>query len=1082
MPFKTNVLASACCVVLFLLLSSSLLAQKTVTGRVISNADKQPIVGATVQVKGTKVATQTGPDGSFSITSSKEIGTVIITVVGFESLQVPVSGKGSIGDVVLSLSATSLNDVIVTGYTAQRKKDITGAVSVVNVKDMKAVPIGSPDQMLQGQAAGVTVVGSGSPGSQANIWIRGISSFGDTYPLIIVDGVQADMHNLNADDIESVQVLKDAGSAAIYGVRGSNGVIVITTKRGHAGKANISYDGYYGTQQPLPGNVFHLQNTPQLANSLWKADINSGNVDSLGNPVEPQYGNGAAPVIPDYIDPSGKFAGDPAVDPALYNIDYSKGPIYQIVPANKTGTDWFHSIFKPAPIQSHTLSASGGGEKSSYFFSVGYFDQQGTLLSTYLKRYSVRVNTTFNIKNNIRVGENAYLYYKDNPSVDGASGNVNEGSIALAYREQPIIPIYDIKGNWAGSAGAGLGNASNPVADLTRGEQNKGYDWVMNGNVWGEVDFLKHFTVRTQFGGVMDNGYYYYYGYHTYENAENNSTQSFSENAYYNTTWTWTNSIVYSQTFAEKHSLKVFGALESVYDYGRGVGGNALSYFTDDPNYRTLSAGAALGSPANYSYAYQDALYSQIGRLDYAYMDKYLISGTIRRDQYSAFGADKRAGTFPSVSVGWRVSQEEFMKNVTWLNDLKVRGSYGVLGSKQNVNRNNQYNLYQGSFGAANYAISGSTSSTALGFYPSRIGSPETGWEQDAITNIGLDATLFHNKLDFTIEWYKKKISGLLFQDQASAYASGPASLPDVNIGDVQNTGVDINATYHATISRDFKLNIGANITTYKSEVVSIPGTGGYFTAGGSRITDLVRNQTGHPVSAFYGYKIIGYFQDANDVAKSPTQADAAPGRFKYADINGDGKIDDNDRTFLGNPNPKFTYGININATYKDFDFTMILYGSSGNDILNYVRYWTDFWASFQGNKSLNLYNDSWTPSNLHPKAPIIENASTFSTNTVPNSFYIEKGSFLKCRTLTIGYSLSPATLKKVGINKFRIYVQAANLFTITSYSGLDPEVQGASTTLTNGNSAPSSAAYGIDYGNYPGNQKNYIIGVNLNF
>lgn len=1078
MPFKTNVLVSCCCTVLFLFLSTGLLAQKSVTGRVISNADKQPIVGATVQVKGTQIATQTGTDGSFSIASPKDIGTLLVTVVGFESLQIPISGRTSLGDVVLSLSATSLNDVVVTGYTSQRKKDITGAVSVVNVADMKAVPLGNPDNMLQGQASGVTVVGSGLPGAQANIFIRGISSFGNTYPLIIVDGVAADMHDLNPNDIESVQILKDAGAAAIYGVRGSNGVIIVTTKKGKAGKATVTYDGYIGTQLPLSGNVYHLLNSQELANGLWTASINSGQVDTAtGFPKSTQYGKGATPVLPDYISPAGKFEGDPAVDPALYNVDYSKGSIYQITKANKSGTDWFHAVFKPALVTSHSVSASGGSDKSNYLFSIGYFDQQGTLLQTYLKRYSVRANTSFNIKNFLRMGENAYMYFRNMPTYGGTSGNINEGGIAEIYREQPIIPLYDIKGNYAGSTGGELGNSHSPFADFNRFKDNRGYNWDMIGNVWAELDFLKHFTLRTQFGGVLDNGYNYAYTYHTYENSENNSSNSFTENASYSTQWTWTNSIVYSNTFADKHSLKVFGAIESVYNYGRNLGGTSLNYFTDDPDYRTLTSGAALGGIANYSNANQSSLYSQIGRVDYAYSDKYLLSGTIRRDQFSGFGPNKRVGVFPSVSLGWRITQEEFMKNVTWVNDLKFRASYGVLGSKQNVGLTNQYSLYGSSPGSSFYSITGSASSTVQGFYPRQIGGLNTGWEQDAITNLGIDAVILHNKLDVSVEWYKKKITGLLFQDQATAIALGGATAPAVNIGDVQNAGMDIMATYHGTVGRDFKLNIGANITTYASKVISIPGTGGYFTAGTSRITDLVRNQSGHPVSAFYGYKIIGYFESADDVAKSPAQTDAKAGRFKYDDINHDNKIDDNDRTFIGNPNPDFTYGLNINASYKNFDLTMIFYGSHGNDVLNYVRYWTDFWASFQGNKSQNLLYDSWSPTNLHPKAPILENASTFSTNTVPNSFYEENGSFLKCKSLIIGYTLPSSLIK--GINKFKVYVQAANLFTITKYTGLDPEVSGAFDMNTG---RPSSAAYGIDYGNFPSNQKSYIVGISVNF
>ncbi len=930
--------------------------------------------------------------------------------------------------------------------------------------------------MLQGQAAGVTVISSGSPGAESNIFIRGISSFGNTYPLIIVDGVEATLHDLNPNDIESVQVLKDAGAAAIYGVRGSNGVIVITTKRGKTGKPFVTYDGYYGTQRPLSGNVFNLLNPQELANALWQASITSGQVDTGTHlPVSEQYGKGAQPVLPDYIDPSGKFEGDPAVDPSLYNIDYSRGAIYQITKANKSGTDWYHAVFSPAPIQSHTVAASGGSDKSNYFFSVGYFNQQGTLLENYLKRYDVRVNTTFNVKNNVRIGENAYMFFKSSKNEGGPAGNVNEGRINFVYREQSIIPLRDIKGNYAGSAGKELGNSSSPYADLSRTDNDRYYNWDMVGNVFMEVDFLKHFTFRTQFGGTMDNYHYYNYTYHTYENSENNSSNSFTEGSAYNTTWTFTNSVTYNQTFAEKHALKIFAAEEAVNYSGRDVGGTSLTYFTDDPNYRTLRGGS--GAPTNYSDEYKTTIFSIFGRLDYAYNDKYLLSGTVRRDGASNFG-DTKYGVFPSGSVGWRISQEDFMKNVAWLTDLKLRGSYGVLGSQINVGATNAQTLFGQSFAGSYYPITGSPTSITQGFYPQQIGNPATSWEKDKITNVGLDAVILHNKVDFTIEWYKKAISGLLFPDQVTVIATGGASVPSINIGDVQNTGLDISATYHGSAGKDFKYNIGVNFTTYKSKVVSIPGTGGYFDDGGSRIGNFVRNQVGHPISSFFGYKVIGFFQSADDVSKSPTQTDAAPGRFKYQDVNNDGKIDDNDRTFFGNPNPDFTYGLNLNANWKNLDFTLILYGSHGNEIINYTKYWIDFWASFQGNKSKDLLYNSWTPDRPNAKDAILENASTFSTNTVPNSYYLEKGSFLKCRSLVIGYSLSPAILKSIGFTKFRIYAQGANLFTITKYTGPDPEITGA----LNAQGHPSSSAYGIDYGNYPNNQKNFIVGVSLTF
>ncbi|PJJ76672.1 TonB-linked SusC/RagA family outer membrane protein [Thermoflavifilum aggregans] len=1042
-------------------LSTQALAQRTVRGTILNATDNSPIVGASIQVKGTNTGAVSGPDGSFSIQVPNDQAVLVISFIGFNSQQVPVDGQNSL-TIKLQESASQLNEVVVTGYTSEKKKDITGSVSVVDVKQMKAVPVGNPEQMLQGQAAGVNVITSGAPGGPSNVFIRGITSFGSTDPLVIIDGVQASLHDINPNDIASIQVLKDAGAAAIYGVRGSNGVIIVTTKSGQPGKPKFNYDGYVGTQRPLQGNVFHLLNSQELANALWIADINAGQVAANGNPFSIQYGNGPKPILPDYIDPGGKMEGDPAVDPKLYNIDYNKGPIYQIVRANKQGTDWFHECFKPALIQSHTGTLSGGSDKSTYLFSLGYFDQQGTLIATYLKRYSARVNTSFHITDHIRAGENAYMFYKSNPQISYNSENV----INMIYREQPIIPVYDIMGNWAGSAGPELGNAHNPVADQVRTEGNRGYDWVITGNVWAEVDFLKYFTVRTSFGGTIDNFYYWYYTYHTYENSENNASNGFGEGAGYNSSWDWVNTLTFTKDFWQNHHLKILVGSEAINNYGRGVSGNRLNYFVDDPGLWVLSAGSPKGQ-TNTSYAYQNTLYSLISRLDYNYKDKYLLGGTLRRDASSVFGPEKRVGYFGAGSIAWRISQENFLKSVTWINDLKVRGSYGLLGSQSNVNPTNAYTLFGSDAGSSYYAITTDYSNITQGFYAVQIGNPKTGWESDIETNVGLDATVLNSKLDFSVEYYKKKIKGLLFPDQTNALVGG-ASLPFVNIGDIQNVGADVTVNYHAKVGSQFLLNVGADVTTYKSKVVNIPG--GYFTAGGSRIGDFVRNEVGHPVSAFYGYKVIGYFQDASDVAKSPQQADAAPGRFKYADINGDGKITPDDRTYIGNPNPKFTYGLNINGTYRNFDFIVVFYGSYGNDVLNYVKYWTNFWASFQGNKSKDLLYNSWTPTNKNPKAPILENVATFSTNQVPNSYYIENGSFFKCKSLIIGYTVPESVIHRVKLEKLRVYLQVANLFQLTKYSGLDPELFG------------SAAAFGIDYGNYPNNQKNFILGVNLSF
>lgn len=1033
-------------------------AQNRITGKVTGSDDKLPVIGASVKVKGSTTGTITGTDGGFTL-NAKSGDILIISYIGYEPKEVPV---GSESNYTVSITPTSstLNEVVVTGYASQAKKDITGSVAVVSVKELKEVPAGSPVQMLQGRASGVSIITSGQPGSGSNIRIRGITSFGNTVPLVIIDGVQGNLDNIDANDIESMQVLKDAGAASIYGVRGANGVIVVSTKKG-SGTPKITYDAYYGTQVPL-NNDFNLLNPQEMADLTWIAYRNSGTDIVNGNPNHPQYGNGATPVLPDYILPSGAKEGDPRVDPSLYNIDFTK-PAYQIVRANKQGTDWFNELFTPAPIQSHTLTASGGGDKSTYLFSAGYFNQQGTLLETYLKRYSARMNTTFKVKENIRIGENAYVFYRDNPQI----GNQGEGNeISQVYRTQPIVPIYDIEGNFGGGAGARLGQGYNPIASRTRAKDNRGHQWDVQGNAFAEVDFLKKFTARTSFGGTLNLGYVYFFGFRTYENAENVGQNSYGENSFYNRNWTWTNSLTYSNIFAQKHNLKLFAATEAVDYYGRNVGGNRVNLFSDDPNFRNLSNGSPSGQQ-NFSGAYQNSLFSLISRLDYSFADKYLLSATVRRDGSSVFGPESTYGVFPSVTAGWRISNEGFMKSVEWINDLKFRGGYGVLGAQANVSATNAFTLYGQSPNASYYDIGGANTTAIIGFREASIGNSATSWEENKVTNVGFDATLFNNKFEISAEWYKKSVKGLLFPQPLPATAGG-ALRPTINVGNVENSGLDLNATYRGNVKGNWSYDIGVILTTYNNNITVLPGE--YFGAGGSRIGDFARNQVGHPIGAFFGYDVVGLFQSAEDVANSPTQDAAAPGRFKYRDVTGDGRISDDDRTFFGNPNPDYSYGLNLGARFKNVDFSAFFYGSQGNDVINYVRWWTDFFPSFQGAKSKDALYNSWSATNTAGTTPIVENVSNFSNNGVPNSYYKEDGSYFRCKSLILGYTLDPKFLNRYGVDRLRFYFQAANLFTITNYTGLDPELSG------------DNRAFGIDYGNYPNNQKNYNFGVNLTF
>ncbi|MBS1577305.1 MAG: TonB-dependent receptor [Bacteroidetes bacterium] len=1066
-----------------LLFSFTVFGQKVVTGKV-TGPDNQPLVGATISVKGTTVATTTSSSGDFSITVPGGRSVLVFTSVGFEEQQINI-GSATNFAVSLKEKVSSLNEIVVTGYTAQKKKDITGSVAVVNIKDMRQMPAGTGEEALQGRASGVNIITSGQPGGASDIRIRGITTFGNNQPLVIIDGVPGDLHNINVADVESMQVLKDA-AAAIYGAQGANGAIIITTKRGKAGRAKVSYDAYYGVT--TTGKGYDMANPTEESNAIFQQLRNSGLNPGDATWGNKQFGYGANPVIPDYLQvlsyknpttnqPTNagytlcNCALDSIVDMRFYNINSN-----QITKANKTGTNWYKEITRNAPTQSHNISVSAGSDKSSYYFSLGYLNQQGIAKYQYNKRYSVRANTQFNIKNNIRVGENAYLFYQQNPRY----GNQGEGSpFSMVFREDPIIPIYDEAGNFAGTKSQDLGNAQNPFANLYRTKDNRTNSWNMAGNVFAEVDILRHITVRTSFGGSINNSYNYNFNYVAYENAEGNTgINSFSEGASYGSNWTWTNTATYSNEFGN-HNVKLLVGTEAKNNYYRYVGATRSNYFSENPDYWTIGTGT--GTQSNSGGAGQWTSMSIIGKLEYAYAGKYLLNASLRRDAVSVFAPGARVGYFPAASVAWRVSQENFMKTVSLVNDLKLRYSWGKLGTFGNVPATNPYNLYASPSDRSAYDINGNSFSPFSGFFKAYLGNPNTSWEGDIISNVGLDATILNNKLDFTIEWYKKKVSGLLFQPSSSVLYDvvviGDPQLPYVNIADNQSTGIDFNATYHGKVSKDFRFDVTGMVTTYKSKILSVPGSG-YFEPGSIRNVTLQRNMEGHPYGTFFGYQVVGLFKDADDVTKSPKQDDAQPGVFKFKDVNGDGKINADDRTIIGNPNPDFTYGLNISLGYKNFDFSAFFFGSHGNDIYNQTLYYTDFPDFFKGAIRREAALNSWTATNTNTNIPVFRTKGGFSTDQSTNSYFVSKGSYLRARQIQIGYTLPNTILSKVGIDNFRIYVQGTNLFTITKYKGLDPELQ--TPPDSNGNIA-NIGAFGIDQGNYP-HTPAFLFGVNVNF
>ncbi|RFS26818.1 TonB-dependent receptor [Chitinophaga silvatica] len=1046
---------------------------------IIKDEKGNPIVGVTVRITGTSIGTVTNTDGTYSLSApGKSTDQLEISFIGYESQHIAIAGRQII-NVTLKEGASSLSEIVVTGYTTQKKKDLTGAVAVVDMDNLRKQPSASITEQLQGQASGVTVIGSGQPGEAPQVRIRGVNTFGTNSPLYVVDGVPTtDVSDLNPNDFANMYVLKDAGAASIYGSRASNGVIIITTRKG-TGKVKVSYDGYYGRQYPKKGNVWNTLNPKEQAELRWLAYKNSG-VD----PGTPQYGHGASPVIPDYILPSGAMEGDPAVNPDLYYLnpnftdqnDYNS--FYQIARANKAGTDWYHEIFRPAPITSHNLAVSGGGDKGNYLFSLNYFNQQGTLMNTYLKRYTVRSNTQYNITDHIRVGENIAYSLSENPSVEINSA---DAAIGHAMREQSIIPVYDIKGNFAGSAGDALGDAFNPVAMQFRTRNNKALNTRLFGNIFGEIDFLKYFTVRSSFGGEVVSGWSHSFTFPQYENKENATSNSYTEGSNNSNSWTWTNTITFHKKFGKDHDLKIIAGTEAFDSRSRAVGGTTKDYFNFDPYFPDLSTGT--GVQTNYSNREQEGLFSVLGRIDYAFQDKYLFSATLRRDGSSKF-INNPYGTFPAVSAAWRISQEEFMKKINWITDLKIRGGWGIMGNQLNLSVNNGYFLYGGNRNSSYYDLAGVNNGLNAGFAGFQIGNPDAKWESDINANIGIDASLFNGKLEWSVDYYRKDIKDLLYNPELPGLA-GTAPQPFVNIARMKNEGFDFSVGWRSNLTKDLLFTASATFTTYKNKISKIADGVDYFDTDGRRFdgSNIIRNAVGQPVSSFFGYKVIGFWNDQSEIdaadkaARNATKNDEAiyqegegVGRFRYLDVNGDGIITPDDRTFLGNPNPDFSYGINIGLTYKGFDFGVFLFGTYGNQIWNNVKWWRDFYPSFESAKSKTALYDSWRPDHKNATAPIQEVDGSTSTQNVPNSYMVENGSYLRVKNMQLGYTLPAKWLTRYHIERLRVYVQTANLFTITKYSGLDPEIGGSNIT-----------AFGVDEGAYP-NQRQFLIGINLGF
>ena len=1066
-----------------LLVTSGLaLAQTTArTGRVTGSADKAGIPGVNVTVKGTTRGVVTNSTGDFSITVPND-AVLVFSFIGYKSQEISVGAQTTL-DVSLDDDATSLNEVVVTGYTTDSRRNTTGAVSTIQPQQLRAVPSSNVEQQLQGRVAGVTVITNGQPGTPSQIRVRGFGSFGGNQPLYIVDGVPTQSSQfINPDDIENTTILKDAAAASIYGARAAAGVVVITTRKGQrrAQKLNVTYDGLYGFTDP--GKGLQVLSPQEQADWTWQARKNDiyqagGTVgpDSFTNLAGGQYGTGQTPLLPDYL-LVGKNVGVPAssVDLAAEQKKYSTDPsnTYLVIPSNRQGTDWYGAITRVAPISRHTLGFSGGTESSRFYLSVAAQNQAGILLNNSYSRYTFRANTEFDITKKLRFGENLQFAYIANPGTTGNLGNPlgtdrnqqssvagDENDINLAYRMPPIIPVYNSFGGYAGTAAPGFNNPRNPVANRDAAANNTNNYFIGFGNAYLEYDVLPALTLRSSIGGTYAGTYYNYYNRAQYENSENNTNYQYGEGASQALAWTFTNTATYNYR-GGIHDVSALVGIEALNTgAGRNVGGSGLNPFVTDPSYVNIGT-TTPGSTRQVSSGYSPGVtfYSQFAQVRYTYNDRYILTGVIRRDGSSRFGADNRYGVFPAVSAAWRISSENFMKGIGWVSDLKIRGGFGTMGNSNNVDPNNQYTLFASSPNNG-YDISGTNNVVAGGFYRAQLGNSAAKWETSVSSNIGFDGSFFNNKLELIVDFWRKDTRDLLFQLGLPGVVGVRASAPYVNVANMRNQGIDITAITRGNIaSTGVGYEVTANGSFLQNTITATaPGTP-YFTGGGTRLGGpVVRNEAGHPLSSFYGYQVVGLFNSKEEVNAAPAQNGAAPGRFRFADTNGDGKIDDADRVYLGSPIPKFTGGLTLTLRYKGFDVNTFLYTSLGNKIFNNTRWFTDFYPSFTGAAIGTRVKDSWLPTHTNTTVPIFESASNFSTNTQPNSYYVENGSYLRMQYLSLGYTLPANLLNGIGFKRVRLALSATNLFTITKYTGLDPGVGGAADTN-----------FGIDVGNYP--------------
>lgn len=1064
---------------LVLFIHGNAFGQQVEVSGTVTGADGLAIPGVSILVLGTTTGTTTNIDGEYSLTAPSD-GTLVFSYIGYIRQEVAIGGR-SVIDVVLQESVALLDELIVTGYSTQRRADITGAVASIDIESASRVTSASVLQRLDGRVSGVTVNAGGSPGSRSTVRIRGISSFGNNEPLYIVDGTPVQdsfMNFLSPNDIESIQVLKDASAASIYGSRANNGVIIIETKKGQEGAPQVSVNIRTGISTPVNGYDQFL-----FTDALEYHQIVKAVHENAGLPVPTNtYGNANNPSIPNYIWPNdGQNQTNSLAPFGLTEDDYVWGVSSmqqnQIMPAS-AGTNWWDAVFGTGYVQDYNVGVSGGGTNNRYNVSFNYFDQEGTAAYNRFQRGTIRVNTDFTL-GNLTIGENIALTLEESYGGLGGDG-LGEGNImGKNILQQPIVPIYDIGGNFASGKAVGLGNMSNPLKIAFNNRDDVGKFTRIFGNTFARYTVLDKVVVQSRLGFNVSFGNGTTFNPRFPEDSEPGFNESISEFSNSFREWTWSNTINYNDVFAGRHNVSALAGQEAIQSQFRSIGGSLGQLVTTDINARYIQD--AVGNPATKNVSSSGSigsLLSFFGKVDYNFDNRYFVSATVRRDGSSRLGPNNRWGTFPALSAGWRISNESFMQDNDFFSNVMLRVGYGVTGN-QSIPGGRAFDLFGGGTGDTFYAIGGGNN-TFTGYRQSSLGNPDLKWEENTSINAGLDLEFFDGRFNFVLDVYERTTDNLLFAPGLPGTA-GVAAPPIVNIGKMQNTGFDVSIGFRENISRDLSVSVSLNGSHYKNEILRIDGEQESFQGPvGSRFGNAVINQVGFPIGSFRGLKTDGIFANQAEVNAHVQQDGAAPGRFRFVDVNGDGRITAADRTIIGDPHPDFIAGLDLGFQYKNWDFNANIFGTFGNDIFDVQKEFYVF-RNFNTNVRKDLLTKSAVVQNgqvtnlgsaIYPQLDI---SDTFSSQQ--SDFFVEDGSYVRLRSLQVGYTFPPDVVP--GMRNLRLFVQAENLFTITGYSGLDPALPALS--ASRGGIDVRDQARGLDRGSYPSN-KTLTFGVSALF